>query len=59
MTANPNEYDDGAYSEAAMEVSDEVDDLVQRLWKTGASADDIRNEFSDALRNALLRLGVS
>lgn len=50
---NPNEYDDGVYTEVLMELEDEVGGLVERLWKAGASVDDIRNEFASSLNNGI------
>lgn len=54
---NPNEYDDGAYVEATMTLPDDITDAVTAMWKAGASVDDVRNEVTQALDNALRELG--
>jgi hypothetical protein len=57
--SNPNEYDDGAYVEAATNLQEELGDLIDKLWESGATADDIRNEVKDATANALREHGVT
>lgn len=45
---NPNEYDDGAYTSARME----LDGAVYDLWQAGATEDDIKEAFENAIDNA-------
>jgi hypothetical protein len=49
MMENPNEYNEDQFLKASMELIDVVADL----WEAGASEEDIKGEFENALRNAL------
>jgi hypothetical protein len=49
---NPNDYDDEAFIEASNEFQGDATEMFERLWKAGASADDIVNEINTALANA-------
>lgn len=45
---NPHEYDDEQFVNA----SNDLDEAVGSLWEAGASEDDIKGAFENALQNA-------
>jgi hypothetical protein len=45
---NPNEYDDERYTSG----SNDLIEAVGTLWEAGASEDEIRREFEQALESA-------
>ena len=49
---NPHDYDDDAFVEASNEFQGYAVEMFERLWKAGASAEDIVNEINTALAEA-------
>lgn len=49
---NPNPYDDREFTEASNDVQSMLPGDLNRLWKAGASLDDIANEFAMAIENS-------
>lgn len=49
---NEHEYDDAEYTEASMACVDEVSEVLNRLWKAGASLDNIANDLTAAFHNS-------
>lgn len=47
MPENPNEFNDDAY----MKATEALQAAVADLWEAGATRDDIRGEFDNALKN--------
>jgi hypothetical protein len=49
---NPNEYDDDAFTDASNEFQGNATEMFERLWRAGASAEEIINEINTALNSA-------
>jgi hypothetical protein len=49
MMNNPNEYDDVAYANASMLFYDDVTATINYLWRAGATEEDIRGQFENAM----------
>jgi hypothetical protein len=58
MIEAAHEFDDDAYTEAVLAAQASIGRAVEALWKAGANGDNLSDELSNAIREALAEEGV-